>query len=189
MTVDWDSCPSATATASQTVNMRVERRGTAPTHLAKRTREFLVQRSQPQRTHVARPMVARGQGIVLDGLGAYPANGRRAVLVVVRRGICGGSVDVGRGIVGGQRRCGCVRSGRGLIATALGGSGGVGSAATTTATATASSVTVLRWGSSSFGGRHGFGAEHCGRVSWKEVPRDPLPSTTPTASPPISRRI
>ena len=131
-------------------------------HLAKRTFELLVQRAQAQRTHVARAMVARGEGVVLDGFGAYPADGHRGVLVVVGGGIgaCGGGVDVGGGVVGGRMRCGsvCQWRGRGLIAAASRGFGGICSAVaatTASASAIASSVAVLRWASSSFGGRRG----------------------------------
>ena len=93
-------------------------------------------------------MVTRRQGIILDGLGAYPADGRCGIFVFVRIGIGG----LG-GHIGGRFRCRLVCRRRGFMAATSGGF--VGPAAVTTASpsAVAPSVTVFRLGGLSFGGR------------------------------------
>ena len=97
-------------------------------------------------------MVARGQGIILDGFGAYPADGR--VVGAVGAGGVGGS-----DLVGGRRRRGVVC--RLVIATASSGFVRVRLVAvvgTASASTVAPSFAVLRGRGSRFGrcrGRHG----------------------------------
>ena len=65
------------------------------THLAERALQFLVQRSEAQGTDMTRPVVAFGDGPVLDGLGANPAK----CAVVDRGGVGIGTVcDIFRGV-------------------------------------------------------------------------------------------
>ena len=56
------------------------------THLAERAVRFFVQRPEPERTDVARPVVARRHRVVLDWLSAYPAD-RRIVVVLCIAGL------------------------------------------------------------------------------------------------------
>jgi hypothetical protein len=158
MTVDWGSCPiegeRVQGDQMSNVNTRdIDEKGTERTHLAKRTIELLVQCPQPQRTHVARPMVARRQGIVLDGFGAYPADGR----VVVGSGAVGAGGGGGLGGLVGDRGRSIVCRLYIVIAAAfvVGFVTGLASASTP---AVSTPFAVLRWTGASFGrrrGRHG----------------------------------
>lgn len=116
-------------------------------------------------------MVARRQGVILDGFGAYEADGRRGVFVFAFAGggggggVGGGGEGLG-GLLGRPFQCHVVGSRRGfVIAVASGGSIGVRSVAVPTAPprAVAPPATVSSGLVSGFGGRRGRHAEGRGR--------------------------
>lgn len=132
--------------------------GEDETHLAKGALKFLVQCTEPQPTHVARPMVARRQGIILDGFGAYPADGGRGVIVLVSIGGGEGLGNLLRNLFRYSLVC---RRRELVIAVVSGGFVSVGPVAGPTASpaAISPSIAVSRWHCSSFGGRRGRHAE------------------------------
>ena len=96
-------------------------------------------------------MVARRQGIILDGFGADPADGGCGVFVLVG----GGGEGLGS-LLGSLFRCNFVCRGRGLVIAVTSASFvGVRSVTVPTASPSAISsfVTVSRWRGSSFGRR------------------------------------